>query len=111
MNNKGHILVDLDGTLAQYDGWKGVEHIGEPIQTMLARVRSWVKQGIEVRIFTARACDPKSIPHIQKWCKFHVGKVLKVTNSKDYSTIEIWDDRAVAVQENTGKLFRWSDEE
>ncbi len=26
----GWIDVDLDGTLAQYDGWKGVAHIGEP---------------------------------------------------------------------------------
>jgi len=25
------VCVDLDGVLAQYDGWKGVEHIGDPI--------------------------------------------------------------------------------
>lgn len=24
------IAVDLDGTLARYDGWKGIHHIGEP---------------------------------------------------------------------------------
>ena len=29
--DKAWIGVDLDGTLARYDGWKGIEHIGEPI--------------------------------------------------------------------------------
>ena len=28
---KNTVCVDLDGTLAKYDGWKGLEHIGEPI--------------------------------------------------------------------------------
>lgn len=37
MNNDTHgsneeewIAFDLDGTLAKYDGWKWIEHIGEP---------------------------------------------------------------------------------
>ena len=36
---KGWIGVDLDGTLAMYDGWVGVSHIGEPVPAMLQRVR------------------------------------------------------------------------
>jgi len=28
--SKGWVGVDLDGTLAHYDGWKGADHIGEP---------------------------------------------------------------------------------
>ena len=28
---KKSVCVDLDGVLAQYDGWKGVEIIGDPI--------------------------------------------------------------------------------
>lgn len=31
MTRTEKVCVDLDGVLAQYDGWKGVEHIGEPI--------------------------------------------------------------------------------
>lgn len=27
---QGWIGVDLDGTLAEYHGWKGAEHIGQP---------------------------------------------------------------------------------
>ncbi len=30
-DGKTTICVDLDGVLAKYDGWKGVEHIGDPI--------------------------------------------------------------------------------
>ena len=33
------IGVDLDGTLARYDGWRGLDRIGEPVPVMLARVR------------------------------------------------------------------------
>ena len=30
----GWIGVDLDGTLAFYDMWRGMEHIGKPIPAM-----------------------------------------------------------------------------
>jgi hypothetical protein len=49
--------VDLDGTLAEYDGWVSHDHIGAPIQEMVTRVRKVLKEGTEVRIFTAR-CYP-----------------------------------------------------
>ena len=26
------IAIDLDGTLAEYDGWKGIDNIGKPIK-------------------------------------------------------------------------------
>lgn len=55
MSNKGWIGVDLDGTLAHYDGWKGPEHIGAPIPAMVERVKAWLAEGKEVRISTARA--------------------------------------------------------
>jgi hypothetical protein len=35
------IGVDLDGTLAKYGEWRGVEHIGEPIPPMVDRVKGW----------------------------------------------------------------------
>lgn len=50
----GWIGVDLDGTLAHYEGWKGVEHVGAPVPAMLQRVKDWIAKGVEVRIFTAR---------------------------------------------------------
>src|SRR5690349_18780615 len=53
----GWIGVDLDGTLAEYHGWKGVEHIGPPIPEMVARVKQWLAEGRDVRIFTARCSE------------------------------------------------------
>ena len=47
------IGVDLDGTLAQYGGWKGPDTIGDPVPMMKERVMKWLNEGAEVRIFTA----------------------------------------------------------
>lgn len=111
---KGWIGVDLDGTLAHYDGWQGIEHIGEPIPKMMARVRRWLREGREVRIFTARCHEPAAVPHIEAWLHHHnlhrntseaeaVQKFpLQVTNVKDFAMDELWDDRVVRVEANTG---------
>ena len=97
------IGVDLDGTLAKYTTWKGIEHIGEPIPAMVNRVKRWLKQGKKVKIFTARAAEKEAIPYIKKWCKEHLGQVIPVTNEKTCKMKEIWDDRAIQVGKNTGK--------
>jgi hypothetical protein len=99
----GWIAVDLDGTLAEYYGWAGAEQIGEPIWGMVSRVKNWIADGKDVRIFTARACIPEQIPYIEIWCEKHLGKILPVTNVKDFSMIELWDDRAVQIITNTGQ--------
>jgi hypothetical protein len=129
---EGWIGVDLDGTLAQYDGWVNEMHIGGPIQPMVARVKAWLDAGHDVRIFTARVND--SLPlvtisvvessgpmagikevwirqdqHIRStielWCQLHIGRTLPITNTKDYGMIELYDDRAVQVEANTGRLI------
>ena len=120
MQNQGWIAVDLDGTLARYDGWVGVEHIGAPVPAMLERVKSWICEGRDVRIFTARVDggsvalnmgdeagkDFENIARvrsiIETWCLKHVGIILPVTNQKDYGMIELWDDRCVQVIPNEG---------
>ena len=106
---RGHIAVDFDKTLVSYDGhYKGPAHIGEPIPEMMGRVRKWLSEGKEVRIFTARA-DPDepdyetAIVAIEHWCQEHFGVILKITNQKKRDTYEIWDDRAIQVIPNTGK--------
>lgn len=118
------IGVDLDGTLAEYHGWVSEEHIGEPIAPMVDRVKKWLKQGKDVRIFTARvdggqAAIQDGNEHGEKckdverikgfiyaWCVKHIGQVLTVTNCKDYGMVELWDDRAVQVIPNTGETMQ-----
>lgn len=107
--------VDLDGTLARYDGWKGSGHIGEPVPAMLDRVKNWLAHGKNVRIFTARvspqACRINSEPlaavvaTIDAWCIRHIGHTLPVTHEKDMQMIELWDDRCVTVELNTGRVL------
>ena len=105
--SKGWIGVDLDGTLAHHDGWKGHTHVGEPIPRMAARVKGWLKQGRDVRIFTARVDGDNPVEEttkaIQDWTHKHFGKRLPVTNVKDKDMEELWDDRAVGVVRNTGE--------
>lgn len=102
------IGVDLDGTLAEYHGFEGIHHVGKPIPLMVDRVKKWLSEGYEVKIFTARLSDPdygtQIIEVIKRWCKEHIGQELPVTNVKDYGMIELWDDRAVEVIHNTGQL-------
>lgn len=102
----GWIGVDLDGTLAEYDTWRGVSHIGKPIPKMVDRVKRWLSQGIEVRIFTARVFGEDRavvIAPIKAWCLEHIGQELPITCTKDYGMVELWDDRAVQVVPNTGE--------
>ena len=104
----GWIGVDLDGTLAHYDEWEGIDVIGAPIAPMVNRVKSWLAEGIEVRIFTARVGGPSDLsaaarPPIEQWCREHIGQKLPVTATKDFGMYELWDDRAVQVECNTGR--------
>lgn len=115
MSQRGWIGVDLDGTLAKYDGWKGAGHIGEPVPAMLERVKQWLREGKEVRIFTARVWHDNSPSRviealqathaILEWTLKHVGQPLPVTCTKDFGMVELWDDRAVQVEKNTGYVL------
>ena len=102
MASNGWIAVDLDGTLAHYDGWKGEEHIGPPIETMMARVKAWLEKGYRVKVFTARASVPSQVQYVRVWLDSHGLNSVEVTNVKDFEMIELWDDRAVQVIPNTG---------
>ncbi len=104
----GWIGVDLDGTLAYYDGWRGITYIGKPIEPMVDRIKVWLAAGIDVRIFTARMAEPSQMQRsafvqaLHGWLRGAGLPTLGVTNVKDFGMIELWDDRAVQVTENTG---------
>jgi hypothetical protein len=106
--------VDLDGTLAKYQRGDydkyGPYHIGKPIRKMVDRIIKHLVDGDDVRIFTARVSegDPnrdleKVRQTIQEWCHEHLGRVLPITNVKDYHMIAVYDDRAIQIESNTGE--------
>jgi hypothetical protein len=104
----GHhwIGVDFDGTLARDDAeghFLPPYPLGEPIPEMVEMVKSLLAAGVKVKIFSARAVEPKSIPIIQDWAEKHGLGRLEVTNQKDYDLIRYYDDRAIQVVPNLGK--------
>lgn len=110
--SSGWIGVDLDGTLVEYHGWVGPDHLGKPIPLMVERVRGWLADGKDVRIFTARVAPERELPTevriarmaIIKLCVELFGQPLVITCKKDLDMIELWDDRCRQVVANTGKL-------
>ena len=125
---QGWIAVDLDGTLAHYDGWLGEDYIGPPIPEMVERVKEWIAEGREVKIFTARVGTGRGLSPIsgmedtvefaerqraliEEWSIQHIGVALPVTAQKDYAMGELWDDRAIQVATNTGRpiVTFWKD--
>lgn len=119
--DKGWIGVDLDGTLAKWEPPYNIWEIGEPIEPMVRRVKQWLENGIEVRIVTARvastgltndtgtrddrefAARQKAL--IEQWCWDILGEKLRVTATKDFKMLELWDDRAIRVETNTGHVL------
>lgn len=95
---------DLDATLAEYHGYQGDDHIGEPIPEMMEKVQKFLDEGKEVVIFTARAHNPKSKQIVQNWLEKHGLPRLEVTNIKRPEFSRIYDDRARQVEPNTGRL-------
>lgn len=101
--NPAWIGVDLDGTLAVNDQENG---IGSPVQSMVDRVRSWRREGVVVKIMTARAAHAKEdeLEDIREWSLENIGEVLPITCKKDFMMVELWDDRAVRIVRNTGMI-------
>ena len=111
------IGVDLDGTLAKHEPGADLYPIGPPIPATLRRVTDCIARGQKIKIMTARVgpqpnSDNESeylkeaIDKIQDWCHKHIGYILEITCCKDFAMIELWDDRAIQVQRNTGKILK-----
>jgi len=128
----GWIGVDLDGTLAEYHGFPPDGSIGKPIEPMVARVKNWLAEGKDVRIFTARIWPlgtasesaiiadwvesngnivtartdvPRQLELVKAWCREHLGRELPVTCIKDFGMLTLYDDRCCQVEKNTGRLI------
>lgn len=103
------IGVDFDGTLSLHEPGASLSIVGPPILPMLALVQKWLSDGWRVKIFTARVGTKEvdretQITLIQTWCEMYLGRILEVTCEKDGAMIAVFDDRAIAVERNTGNI-------
>jgi len=92
------IGFDFDGTLAR-------EYTLEPVKPMVDRLRTYLRNGTECRIVTARAGDGDGILLVKGWLREHDLPDLAVTDKKDYQMIILFDDRARQVIPNTGYVI------
>ena len=109
--------ADFDGTLADFEcDWpKDYRSVGKPIPRMVERVKRWILEGEDVRIFTARMdcfhpiagqlTEEEVKTPLEAWCLQHLGKVLPITNEKDYWCRKIYDDRVIHVEQDTGVIL------
>lgn len=132
VEGKGWYGFDLDGTLAKYDKWEGIDHIGEPVKPMVDLIKKMHAEGKVVKIMTARVApcrledgtigeqftwltsEPSSDPdakytatqYIQDWCEetAQLGFVPEIVYQKDHLMLELYDDRVKQVVLNNGIL-------
>lgn len=95
----------MDGTLAEYHSNGDISKIGKPIEKMIVLLRYYLSRGFICKIFTTRASVLEHIPTIKQWLSDNNLPILEITNIKTFSCILIFDDRAVQVEENTGRIL------
>ena len=112
--DKGEAWIgfDLDGTLAEYTGWKGVEHIGKPVMPMVQLITRFRASGRLVKIVTARVAPRnddadivKARKVVEEWCERNLGFIPEITHEKDSRMIALYDDRVIQVEKNTGRIL------
>lgn len=80
------VAVDVDGVLAKYDGWKGVDHIGDPLPGAVEFTRA-LSEICDVLVYTTRCCEEINKPE-----KAHllVNRVRAWLDRHGFAYAEIW---------------------
>lgn len=98
---KKTVAVDLDGVLARYDGWKGVEVIGEPIPGAREFMMDIVARGFNVVVHSARCSAQNGDPNVAadvigKWLRLHQIPYTRIHTERGKPIAFAYvDDRAV----------------
>lgn len=95
---EGWYGFDLDGTLAVYDVWKGIDHIGRPIPPMVNLVKNMHAHGLKVKILTARVAPRSNIerctnPYLDEhWCIPSPDEMPWAVHKKEWTALEFIQD-------------------
>lgn len=101
------IAVDMDGTIFDYDHWRGFDHIGKPKWKTIKAMREEKAKGTYIVINSCRVAtvDNEIYPHSLDVMRKQLKKYnvpydqLWLGTGKVYAN-EYWDDRAVFVGSN-----------
>jgi hypothetical protein len=88
MPNRQTLLVDFDGVIHDYQGWNGVEPIGQPIAKSRAALLL-LEKTYRIVIFTTRPAE-----NVERWLRHYGFPDYKVTDKKEPAYLII-DDRAI----------------
>lgn len=113
---KKTVCVDLDGTIARYDGWKGIEHFGDPLpgaKEFLERLG----ENYKILIYTTRCNEQMNgeVPHqlrnrVEAWLQRHQLRYDDIhTGQGKPMCIAFIDDRAIMIKENVDWTPAYSD--
>ena len=96
-----HVCVDFDGVLAEYDGWKGPDRLGDPLPGAVAFLREINRLGMQVIILTTR--DPDAV---HSWLiDHHLHELVdRVTRQKSPALAYI-DDRGICFKGDFGAIL------
>ena len=104
--SKEWIGYDFDKSLA-YQKAHGFLELGRPIAASVMRIKRFIREGRQVKIFSARANNgKKAIEEIQDWLEDVGLPRLEVTAKKDHWMEKFYDDRAVQLEPNTGRVIK-----
>lgn len=102
------VAVDLDGTLLEYEGWKGPAHFGKPIQGVVDALFTLKKAGWAIVIWTTRRTDYAVKAHLEKYSVpfDYINKhPWQPPGTSHKITADVYlDDRAVRFTGNTSGL-------
>lgn len=107
--NQKTVAIDVDGVLASYDGWRGLDHYGEPIAGAVAFTQRLREAGWKIIIHTCRMNRiGQPIPTLGQLIK----PLRAFLKQHGFAYDEIWhregkpiahayvDDRAVSAEHN-----------
>lgn len=109
---KETIAFDLDGTLAHYTEWKGLDHIGDPLPGTVKVVNKLVDLGYDVVIFTTRTNPEQNKEPVEQlkqriyvWLDDNgFSSEVRVTEYKPIALLYV-DDHCMGIEANSD----WTD--
>lgn len=103
------IAIDFDGTIVEYDGYKGCGVYGELKKDVAESIRKLKDAGHEIIINTCRSEDKEIIDLLRKndipfdFINFHPDNIKLGLSNKVYADYYI-DDRAIEFKDNWSEI-------